>query len=143
MSADDQSGSTTAAATLIELLEERASAPRGGYEFLQDGNKLAADLSYPDLAHQARAIAAQLQQQVPFGSRALLLYPPGLSFLSGFFGCLYAGVVAVPVPPPDSARLKRTLPRLGSAHYRHDSQRITRMLEERLAISAMASYGYR
>src|SRR6266852_6049434 len=112
MSADNSKHSTTAAATLVELLEERASAPRAGYGFLQDGNTLAAELSYPDLAHQARAIAAQLQQQVLAGSRALLLYPPGLSFLSGFFGCLYAGVVAVPAPPPDGARLKRTLPRL-------------------------------
>src|SRR5207248_10245268 len=29
-----------------------------------------------------------------------------------FFGCLYAGVIAVPAYPPDPARLMRTLPRL-------------------------------
>ena len=34
------------------------------------------------------------------GRRALLLYPPGLEFIAAFFGCLYAGVVAVPVYPP-------------------------------------------
>ena len=112
MSPDNPKVFTTAATTLVELLEERAAAPRAGYGYLQDGRTMAAELSYPDLSHQARAIAAQLQQQVPAGSRALLLYPPGLSFLVGFFGCLYAGVVAVPAPPPDSARLKRTLPRL-------------------------------
>jgi acyl transferase domain-containing protein/acyl-CoA synthetase (AMP-forming)/AMP-acid ligase II/acyl carrier protein len=100
------------AATLVDLLEERTTALRGGYRFLQDGKTLTAELKYPDLARQARAIAAQLQQQLAPGSRALLLYPPGLEFLAGFFGCLYAGVVAIPVPPPDSARLKRTLPRL-------------------------------
>ena len=34
------------------------------------------------------------------GDRALLLYPPGLDFIVGFFGCLYADVVAVPTYPP-------------------------------------------
>src|SRR5262249_44759609 len=46
------------------------------------------------------------------GGRALLLYSPGLDFIEGFFGCLYAGVVAVPAYPPDPAKLNRTLPRL-------------------------------
>ena len=52
-----------------------------------------------------RALGAQ-------GERALLLYPPGLEYVAGFFGCLYAGVVAVPAYPPDPTRLERTLPRL-------------------------------
>src|SRR5688572_27403906 len=34
------------------------------------------------------------------GQRALLLYPPGLDFVAGFFGCLYAGAIAVPAYPP-------------------------------------------
>jgi acyl transferase domain-containing protein/acyl-CoA synthetase (AMP-forming)/AMP-acid ligase II/acyl carrier protein len=96
---------------LIDLLEERAAKARGYYHFLQDGKITASELSYSDLAQQARAIARQLQQQTTPGSRALLLYPPGLAFLPAFFGCLYAGVVAVPIPLPDTARLKRTLPR--------------------------------
>ena len=36
------------------------------------------------------------------GERALLLYPPGLEFIAAFFGCLYAGVVAVPAYLPGS-----------------------------------------
>jgi acyl transferase domain-containing protein/acyl-CoA synthetase (AMP-forming)/AMP-acid ligase II/acyl carrier protein len=40
------------------------------------------------------------------------LYPPGLDFLTAFLGCLYAGIVAVPLPSPDRARIKRALPRL-------------------------------
>ena len=42
----------------------------------------------------------------------LLLYPQGLEVIAAFCGCLYAGVIAIPVPPPESGRLKRTLPRL-------------------------------
>ena len=38
------------------------------------------------------------------GDRALLLYPSGAEFVTAFFGCLYAGVVAVPAYPPRNAR---------------------------------------
>ena len=34
------------------------------------------------------------------GDRALLLYPSGLDSVTAFFGCLYAGVIAVPAYPP-------------------------------------------
>src|SRR5262249_39147658 len=37
-----------------------------------------------------------------------------LDFLEGFFGCLYAGVIGIPTPPPEASRLKRTAPRLGA-----------------------------
>ena len=40
-----------------------------------------------------------------------LLYPPGLDFIVAFFGCLYAGVVAVPAHLP---RLNRPMTRLRS-----------------------------
>ena len=43
------------------------------------------------------------------GERALLLYPPGLDYLTAFFGCLYAGVIAVPAYPP---RNQRNTPRI-------------------------------
>ncbi len=32
----------------------------------------------------------------------MLFFPPGLEFITAFFGCLYAGAVAVPVYPPRS-----------------------------------------
>lgn len=40
----------------------------------------------------------------------LILYPPSLEYIGAFFGCLYAGVIAVPAYPPDPSRLQRTLP---------------------------------
>ncbi|MGE0864419.1 MAG: SDR family NAD(P)-dependent oxidoreductase, partial [Vicinamibacterales bacterium] len=100
--------------TLIDLLERRSKGVRGGYTFLPDGKSDGQRLTYAELARDARDIAARLRQRCAPGSRALLLYPPGPSFLPAFFGCLYAGVIAVPVPLPDAARLKRTLPRLQS-----------------------------
>ncbi len=101
--------------TLVDLLQYRAQEnifPRA-YVFLEDGEKDEAVMSYADLDRRARAIAAKLQDLgMSPGDRAVLLYPPGLEYIAGFFGCLYAGVIAVPAYPPNPMRLDRTLPRL-------------------------------
>ncbi|MGH8548058.1 MAG: AMP-binding protein [Methylococcales bacterium] len=47
--------------------------------------------------------------------RALLLYPPGLDYIAAFFGCLYAGVVAVPAYPPIRQHLLRLQAIIGDA----------------------------
>jgi acyl-CoA synthetase (AMP-forming)/AMP-acid ligase II len=101
--------------TLVELLHVRAQSQpdKLAYTFLVDGEREGARLTYAELDRSARAIAATLQSNhVQPGERALLLYPPGLDFICAFFGCLYAGVVAVPSFPPHPAQLARTLPRL-------------------------------
>ncbi|NBD08734.1 non-ribosomal peptide synthetase [Corallococcus silvisoli] len=100
--------------TLVELLRIRArdQGDRRGFTFLLDGETDEAHLTYAELDQKARAIAAALQARGAQGQRALLLYPPGLDYIAGFFGCLYAGVIAVPIYPPDPMRLARTLPRL-------------------------------
>src|SRR5215217_896440 len=82
------------------------------YTFLGESYGDEAALSAVELERQARRIAAALQARGAVGQRVLLLYPPGLDYLAGFFGCLYAGAVAVPAYPPDPTRLERTLPRL-------------------------------
>jgi acyl transferase domain-containing protein/acyl-CoA synthetase (AMP-forming)/AMP-acid ligase II/acyl carrier protein len=97
--------------TLVELLEQRALSPVGGYTFIKD-DTCVGELGLARLAAQAKAIAVRLGREVSPGARALLLYRPGLDFLTAFFGCLYAGIVAVPLPSPERARLKRALPRL-------------------------------
>ncbi|MFE8599887.1 condensation domain-containing protein [Archangium violaceum] len=110
------------ASTLLELLEERAS--RHGeqrlFSFLEDSEGDSSELSYAGLWQRACGLGALLQQEVPAGERAILLYPPGLDYVTGFFGCLAAGVTAVPAYPPDPSRLERTLPRLRSLI--HDAQ---------------------
>ncbi|QRO01345.1 amino acid adenylation domain-containing protein [Archangium violaceum] len=101
-------------ATLFELLETRASLQAGQslFRFIEDGEGEEAVLTYDQLAQRARRIGAALQQSATMGERAMLLYPPGLDYIAGFFGCLAAGVVAVPAYPPDPSRLGRTLPTL-------------------------------
>nr|CAG15025.1 Acyl-CoA synthase [Actinoplanes teichomyceticus] len=60
--------------------------------------------TYGQLDREARGYAAWLQQRLPAGSRVLLLYPNGLDFVAAFFGCLYAGMIAVPAPLPGRYR---------------------------------------
>jgi acyl-CoA synthetase (AMP-forming)/AMP-acid ligase II len=97
--------------TLVDLLRSRSfeHSHRQAYTFLHDGETEEIDLTYAELDEQARSIAAQLQAAGMAGERVLLLYPPGLSYIAAFLGCLYAGAVAVPVYSP---RANRTLLRL-------------------------------
>ena len=100
--------------TLTHLLCDRASTQPDqlAYTYLRDGEAEAGSLTYAVLDRRARAVAAELMGRIDKGERAMLLFPTGLDFLVAFFGCLYAGVIAVPAPPPDPARVKRTMPRL-------------------------------
>ncbi|MBC7543296.1 MAG: fatty acyl-AMP ligase, partial [Candidatus Sericytochromatia bacterium] len=92
--------------TLIALLQARAQGAWAtrGYRFLTDDDGDGVFCSFAELDGQARAIGAALQARGPQGSRALLLFAPGLDFVAAFFGCLYAGWVAVPAYPPMSER---------------------------------------
>ena len=97
--------------TLVELLRRRArQRPRQtSYTFLSEGEAEEVSLTYEELDRRARSIGARLQSLGAAGQRAILLYPPGLEYIAAFFGCLYAGVVAIPAYPP---RRQKSLPRL-------------------------------
>lgn len=97
--------------TLVDLLRWRAThqADQLAYTFLRHGEDEEDRLTYGELDRKARAIAAHLQQMNQPGGRALLLYPSGLDYVAAFFGCLYAGVIAVPAYPP---RRNRSLDRI-------------------------------
>ena len=97
-------------ATLVELLRWRAShqSDQRAYTFLTKGEE-ELSLTYAELDRQARAIGAMLQRQGASGERVLLLYPAGLEYIAAFFGCLYAGVLAVPAYPPRSNRSLRRI----------------------------------
>lgn len=83
------------------------------YTFLADGETESATLTYAQLDRRACAIAATLADRgAKPGDRAVLLYPPGLDFITAFFGAMYAGVIAVPCYPPHRLQLARSLPRL-------------------------------
>lgn len=92
--------------TLVHRVQARAveEPERAIYTFLPDDPAESISLTYGELDRRARAVAAHLQSLNAAGQRVLLVYPPGLEFTIAFFGCLYAGAIAVPLPPPGSAR---------------------------------------
>ncbi|BDT11688.1 probable acyl-CoA synthase [Limnospira platensis NIES-39] len=94
--------------TLVDLLGDRAQKLRdqNAYTFLADGETESGRLTYGELDQQAKAIAAEIRRHVPPGTHVLVVYPytAGLEFIAAFFGCLYAGVVAVTDNPPRSSQ---------------------------------------
>ncbi|MGW7519510.1 fatty acyl-AMP ligase [Streptomyces sp. NPDC054796] len=90
---------------LVTLFRERVAAQPAAeaVAFLAEPDDLTGGMvrwSYAQLDEEARGRAAWLRENVPPGSRVLLLHPNGLEFAAAFFGCLYAGMIAVPAPLP-------------------------------------------
>ena len=89
--------------SLVDVISRRAAAEpeRTAYVYLEDAGGSERRFSNLELDTRARAVAALLQdRQVQPGDRVLLLYPSGLDYIAAFFGCLFAGAVAVPAYAP-------------------------------------------
>src|SRR4051812_9496718 len=102
-------------ATLEEMLRRCAKLHGGArvYSFIHDDGRRES-LTFGELDRRARAIAQRLSVQVGPGDRVLLLHPPGLDYAIAFYGCLYAGAVAVPAFPPNDGRMRRGGERLSA-----------------------------
>jgi acyl-CoA synthetase (AMP-forming)/AMP-acid ligase II len=94
--------------TLVAQLRgyAREQPDRRAFVYLGDGNQEQEVLTYGELDRRARALAARLLKTCEPGDRALLIFPTCLSFVTAFFACLYAGVIAVPTVPPRVKRLR-------------------------------------
>lgn len=92
--------------TLIrQHVAERPDAEAIG--FLTDPDDIRGGVvswTYGRLDREVRGYAAWLQERLPAGSRVLLLHPNGLDFVAAFYGCIYAGMIAVPAPLPGRHR---------------------------------------
>lgn len=89
-------------ATLTEVLRwsARHHAHRTAYITLGSDGRESDSITYGVLDARARAVAVALRGIAEPGARALLVLPPGLDFITAFFACSYAGLIAVPVPSP-------------------------------------------
>ncbi len=125
-------------ATLIDIVQWQAlhQTDQVAYIYLVDGETNAVSLTYGELEQRAQMIGAMLQHRGAANQPVLLCYPPGLEYISAFFGCLYAGAIAVPAYPPDPARLQRSMPRLRT--IMQDSQ-ATIVLTTQELVNAMQS----
>jgi acyl-CoA synthetase (AMP-forming)/AMP-acid ligase II len=100
--------------SLTHVVDYRAfnQSEQIAYTFLSlsNGERQKKCLTYKQLKNQAQSLAFSLQNLgYSDRERALLLYSPGIEYIIAFFGCLYAGIVPVPVYPP---RPNRSLSRL-------------------------------
>jgi amino acid adenylation domain-containing protein len=102
--------------SLVDVLRARAARDpdQPAYIFLKDGITPDGDLSYGELDRRARGVAAFLSRTFRPQDRLLLMYPPGLEFVIAFWGCLYSGMIAIPVPAPDVFRMKQSAGRLSA-----------------------------
>lgn len=106
LDADDALADVSFASSIGDLLRwrSRQQPDREAFVFTPDGRSPGVSITYGGLDTAARRVAGLLTAEIPAGSRALLLYPPGFDFIIAFFGCLYAGMLAVPAPVPRSRR---------------------------------------
>lgn len=69
---------------------------------MSNGEAEQARISFIDLERWVAAVALELGDRWR-NQRVVLMLQPGLAFIAAFFGCLAAGVIAVPVYPPKRA----------------------------------------
>ncbi|WP_299005916.1 non-ribosomal peptide synthetase/type I polyketide synthase [uncultured Shewanella sp.] len=81
------------------------------FYLVTDDGKDAASLNWGELDRHAKGIAHDLtlHHKIQAGERVLLVYPPSLEFVETLLGCLYAGIIAVPIAPPDPMHMDLTL----------------------------------
>src|SRR5215211_355502 len=89
---------TVSAETIVDVLRRRAELTphKRVFLFLDKGEREGASCTFAQLDRRARAIGSRLTALGAKGKQVLLPNPPGLEFVANFFGCLYAGAVAVP-----------------------------------------------
>ncbi len=106
-----RSTSLSTPTTLHDVLAARAdgAGDRKAYTFI--GTDQDYPITFAELNERARSIAAMLQDRCEPGQRAMLVFPAGLDFIAAFFGCLYAGIRAVPTTYP---KPRRPMPRMAS-----------------------------
>jgi 8-amino-7-oxononanoate synthase/acyl carrier protein len=95
---------------IIDVLDHWAlERPHQVAYYFSDGDGGEEHITYAELQRACRAIAAEMLRRGLAGHRALLMFPPGLEFVKAFYGCMYAGVVAVPAFTPRRNRNVRRL----------------------------------
>ncbi|MFO1045731.1 MAG: aminotransferase class I/II-fold pyridoxal phosphate-dependent enzyme [Planctomycetaceae bacterium] len=89
-------------------IRSREFPDRVACSFMREDARSEA-LTYGQLESRSDAVAATLQEFAAPGDRALLIYPQGLELICAFFGCLKAGLIAVPAYPPRKNRKSERL----------------------------------
>jgi thioester reductase-like protein len=92
------------------------------YSYIDVNGDPIGGYSYESFLHRTKVIAGHLRKEHGFSSqdRLLLAYPPGLEMICAFFGCVRAGLIPVPVYPPNSRGFQSALYKM--VHIAKDCQ---------------------
>jgi phthiocerol/phenolphthiocerol synthesis type-I polyketide synthase C len=106
--------------------------------FLADGTGDGITWTCTDLHREASQVARLLRDSVAPGDRVLIMAAPGLDYVAAFFGCLFAGVIAVPAYPPTTLNARHGLERIYA--ILQDAQ-VAAILADDAVSAALAPYG--
>lgn len=89
-----------AAKSIVEVCQWRAihQSDNIAYRFLNNGLDDCETLTFGQLFARLQSIAGHFDVG-DGGERAILLFPSGFDYISSFYACLFAGIVAVPAYP--------------------------------------------
>lgn len=95
--------------TIVNYLQTHARnhSELPAFTFLQGGSE--STYTFAQLEKNAYQLAQGLLTLGRSGDRVVVLCPPGLDYITALFGCMFAGMVAVPLYPP---RLKQRTDRI-------------------------------
>ncbi|WED42825.1 fatty acyl-AMP ligase [Legionella cardiaca] len=102
-----------AIATITQILKDlcKTQPALELYRFIENDETVKI-ITPVELDHQAKKIAAKLQKYQIKQKTAVLLYEPSCEYIFALFGCLYAGVIAVPAYPPITDEMATTLKKI-------------------------------
>ena len=109
-----EAAASSEAPLFTQRLRHAAMNERGVMHWVNKECNISYSRSMSTLYHQSLLVARSLLcdlKAVP-GSRIIICYPFGLDVVPAIFGCFLAGVVAVPVFPPDPHNMKKALSKL-------------------------------
>jgi len=101
---------------LVDCLENwtRSQPEKCLFNFLDGKGNSKEQYTYRAFQDRTLAVAARLAEQagLQYGDRVLLVYPPGLEMMVGFFACLRLGAIPVPVCAPMTTASKAAVERI-------------------------------
>lgn len=96
---------------LNELLFHQANIYKNkkAYIYLADGETTEQCITYSDLLIYSNSIASLLLEHCKDRDRVLIFLPPSLEYIISFYGCLIAGLIPVPLYPPETRSHSRLI----------------------------------
>lgn len=82
------------------------------YTLINSKGQEVQKMTCAQLHKKAEKVACLLLEkgQLNNGDHVALIFPPGVDLVAAFYGCLYVGIIPVPIRPPHAQNIQTTLP---------------------------------